>query len=215
VVVPLAGELYRFAAQSTAAAPTAMQIEKMTAGGTQVGLSSYVHLEPLPGSGFRLTALNGTSVLMRDKVAGAWTTTNPPPLGPVSSLRTLTFLDGDIPHTVFAASDGTTLKFTGEAAAGPWVVNSPAPFTDVDLAILGDNVVVVGIENGMVALGVVSRKTRQFTRLYADPVNPAVGWNGPTANASRPTVEVLDGEIGIAWQEGASGNYRMAGRFIF
>jgi hypothetical protein len=86
--------------------------------------------------------------------------------------------------------------------------------TDLEIMPFGNGSLAVSVnEGGLIRLGIFERSTGQLRQVFPS-TNTAEGWNGTTPNASRPRLTLIDGSIGLSWQEGAASSYTMAGRII-
>jgi hypothetical protein len=129
----------------------------------------------------------------------------------VTELKTASIWNGSTVLTAYAVQrPGPALEVEGPVP----VSQSLGVATDLEIMPFGNGSLAVSVnEGGLIRLGIFERSTGQLRQVFPS-TNTAEGWNGTTANASRPRLTLIDGSIGLSWQEGAASSYTMAGRII-
>ncbi|MBL9039357.1 MAG: hypothetical protein JNG84_12640 [Archangium sp.] len=179
--------------------------------------SSIVRLELFSGGNAVVSAVtaNGDAAHFVTTSGGPWNQTTLPGIVPsgVSDLKAASFDNGA--STVLFVLAAGDLETYGLGLGGSWDSTlSDNLDQGFDVVPYGDDVAIVGSDSGRVVLALIDRKTGTPYLVPSNEMDQA--WNGPVGGASawRPTIQVIDGQLAIAWHEGTSGNWKMAGRII-
>jgi hypothetical protein len=104
---------------------------------------------------------------------------------------------------VSTAVDGGDTEFF--STTWPSAVNAGNNIPAYDIARFGDAVVLVGVNSGTIIVGLLDRSTQNLVQVGG------VLYSGAPA---RPTVTVMDGEVGLAWQEFDGAGWKMMGLLL-
>jgi hypothetical protein len=186
-----------------------------------VGPDTVVNFEELGAGGQVVTGIDQSGNVFRLHWAhGSAGWVSLPPFIPltgvtgVTALKTASTWDGVSVRSAYALrhSAGASLEVEGTTTTFSIPLNSAT--TDFDVIAFGSGSLALAVsENQLIRLGIVDRSTGTITQL-SPSTNTLEGWNGTTQNASRPRLSLIDGQIGLSWQEGVMPPYTMAGRVI-
>jgi hypothetical protein len=184
-------------------------------GSVAMTADAVVNFEDLGPGGQVVTGINQAGEVFRLHRTGAnaWVSVPPNPIlpGNVTRLSAASIWDGSVLRTAYALEGlaGPSLEVEGAPSYNP-----SQGATDLEVMTYGNGSLAFAVsEAGLIRLGIFERSTGQLRQVFPS-TNTAEGWNGTTANASRPRLTLIDGSIGLSWQEGAASSYTMAGRII-
>ena len=161
------------------------------------------------GGALAMATTAGTGVRSLVRSGGTWTSFAPPglPLVDVARVRGALFTGAQPSPVVSTAVDGGDTEFFGanEGLTWPMTLNAGNNIPAYDVARFGDAVVLVAVNSGTVIVGLLDRSTQNLVQVGG------VLYSGAPL---RPTVTVMDGEVGLAWQEFDGSGWKMMGLLL-